>query len=90
MASASWEWSGRKATVLFDVNVATNPKVAVVNPSDYQVVGQPTARVDLPAKFLARFEYVQNVVVPGMLHASFVRSLPGCVRKAVIFQNGRE
>jgi CO/xanthine dehydrogenase Mo-binding subunit len=55
------------------IELTTNPKVAVVNPSDYQVVGQPTARVDLPAKFLAQFEYVQNVVVPGMLHARVVR-----------------
>ena len=55
------------------IELTTNPKVAVVNPSDYQVVGQPTARVDLPAKFLAQFEYVHNVVVPGMLHARVVR-----------------
>ena len=55
------------------IELTTNPKVAVVNPSDYQVVGQPTPRVDLLAKFLAQFEYVHNVVVPGMLHARVVR-----------------
>jgi CO/xanthine dehydrogenase Mo-binding subunit len=55
------------------IELTANPNVAVVNPSDYQVVGEPTPRVDLPAKFLAQFEYVHNVVVPGMLHARVVR-----------------
>lgn len=53
--------------------LTTNPAVAVVNPSDYQVVGRSAPRVDLPAKFLAQFEYVHNVVVPGMLHGRVVR-----------------
>jgi nicotinate dehydrogenase subunit B len=55
------------------IELTTNPAVAVVNPSDYRVVGQRVPRVDLPAKFLAQFEFVHNVVVPGMLHGRVVR-----------------
>ncbi|MBK4738414.1 xanthine dehydrogenase family protein molybdopterin-binding subunit [Noviherbaspirillum pedocola] len=39
----------------------------------YRIVGQPVPRVDLPAKLMGNFEYVQNVRVPGMLHGRVVR-----------------
>jgi len=46
------------------------------NPADYTIVGQPFGRVDIPAKMAGTFEYVQNVRVPGMLHARVVRPAP--------------
>jgi nicotinate dehydrogenase subunit B len=55
------------------IELTTNPAVTVVNPADYQVVGQPTPRVDLPAKFLGQFRYVHNVAITGMLHGRVVR-----------------
>ena len=41
--------------------------------ADYTVVGQPVARVDLPAKATGSFEYVHNIRLPGMLHGRVVR-----------------
>ncbi len=46
------------------------------SPSDYRIVGQAVPRVDIPAKVTGRFEYVQNVRVPGMLHGRIVRPAP--------------
>jgi nicotinate dehydrogenase subunit B len=42
-------------------------------PSAYRWVGHATPRVDLPAKALGTFTYVQDVAIPGMLHARIVR-----------------
>jgi nicotinate dehydrogenase subunit B len=39
----------------------------------YTVVGQSIPRVDIPAKVTAQFTYMQDVRVPGMLHARVVR-----------------
>ncbi|HTJ24718.1 MAG TPA: molybdopterin cofactor-binding domain-containing protein [Candidatus Limnocylindria bacterium] len=41
-------------------------------PQSYSVIGKPIPRVELPAKITGRFTYVQNVRVPGMLHARLV------------------
>jgi nicotinate dehydrogenase subunit B len=41
-------------------------------PASYAVIGKPIPRVELPAKVTGRFPYVQNVRVPGMLHARLV------------------
>ena len=42
-------------------------------PADYELVGTPVARAELPDKLTARFSYVQDVKVPGMLHGRVVR-----------------
>ncbi|MFA6180361.1 MAG: molybdopterin cofactor-binding domain-containing protein, partial [Candidatus Methylopumilus sp.] len=39
----------------------------------YQIVGQSTPRVDLPAKATGELVYVHDVRVPGMLHGRVVR-----------------
>jgi nicotinate dehydrogenase subunit B len=41
-------------------------------PTSYRVVGKPVPRVDIPAKLNGAFRYVQNVRVPGMVHARMV------------------
>lgn len=41
--------------------------------SSYKVVGQPLHRDDIPDKIFGRFTYVQDVKLPGMLHARVVR-----------------
>jgi len=58
------------------------PDVPVKNPKDYKVVGKKQDRVDLPPKFTAKFTYVQDVRVPGMLHGRVVRP-PTVVSKPV-------
>jgi nicotinate dehydrogenase subunit B len=55
------------------IQLASNANVAVKAPGDYTVVGKPVQRVDLPDKFLAKFTYMQDVRVEGMLHARVVR-----------------
>jgi CO/xanthine dehydrogenase Mo-binding subunit len=46
------------------------------SPSEYRIVGQAVPRVDIPAKVTGRFEYVQNIRRPGMLHGRIVRPAP--------------
>jgi CO/xanthine dehydrogenase Mo-binding subunit len=41
--------------------------------SEWNVLGQPVPRVDMPAMVTGQFEFVQNVRVPGMLHGAVVR-----------------
>jgi nicotinate dehydrogenase subunit B len=42
-------------------------------PADYTIVGQSVPRVDIPAKVTGEWTYMQDVRVPGMLHARVVR-----------------
>jgi nicotinate dehydrogenase subunit B len=41
--------------------------------SDYKLVGNSVARVDIPDKMTGRFTYMQDFRLPGMLHARVVR-----------------
>ncbi len=52
-----------------DVRGAAKPK----SPSEYRIVGKPVARLDIPPKAYARFQYVVDVKVPRMMHARIVR-----------------
>src|SRR5919106_552738 len=50
----------------------------------YGVVGKSAPRLDLPGKFAGRPSYVQDMVLPGMLHGRVVRPSHGFSRlKAV-------
>jgi len=42
-------------------------------PEDYHIVGKPMPRSDIPAKVAGEPSFVQDVRVPGMLHARVVR-----------------
>ena len=41
--------------------------------SEYRIVGTNAPRLDLPAKFAGRASYVQDMTLPGMLHARVIR-----------------
>jgi nicotinate dehydrogenase subunit B len=43
------------------------------NPAAYQIMGQPVPRVDIPAKVTGGAAYVQDMRLPGMVHARVVR-----------------
>jgi nicotinate dehydrogenase subunit B len=43
------------------------------NPATYRVMGQPVPRVDIPAKATGGAAYVQDMRLPGMVHARLVR-----------------
>jgi CO/xanthine dehydrogenase Mo-binding subunit len=42
-------------------------------PARYRLIGKPLARVDIPAKVTGGAAYVQDMRLPGMLHARVVR-----------------
>jgi nicotinate dehydrogenase subunit B len=47
--------------------------VAPKPPSAYRIVGQPIPRVDLPDKIFGLPSFIQDLVLPGMLHGQVVR-----------------
>jgi nicotinate dehydrogenase subunit B len=55
------------------LNIKLDPKIALKNPASHTVVGQSIPRVDIPAKVTARFSYIHDFKLPGMLHARVVR-----------------
>lgn len=50
------------------INGSAKPK----DPSSYSTVGKRVARIDIPDKVMARATYIQDVRVPGMLHARVI------------------
>lgn len=55
------------------LGLAVDPKAPLKPPARYTVVGKPVFRDDIPGKSTGTFRYVQDVVVPGMLHARVIR-----------------
>tara|TARA_R110000851_G_scaffold332391_1_gene508440 strand:+ start:145166 stop:147457 length:2292 start_codon:yes stop_codon:yes gene_type:complete len=47
--------------------------VPLKDPKDYEFVGKPVPRVDIPTKLTGGLIYVHDLRVPGMLHARIVR-----------------
>ena len=43
------------------------------DPSQYKIVGKPHPRMDIADKAFAKFEYVTDARVPGMLHGRMIR-----------------
>ncbi|HEX4780019.1 MAG TPA: molybdopterin cofactor-binding domain-containing protein, partial [Usitatibacter sp.] len=43
------------------------------DPRDYTVAGKAVPRLDIPAKVSARYRYITDFSVPGMLHARVIR-----------------
>ncbi|MEO6984165.1 MAG: molybdopterin cofactor-binding domain-containing protein [Paralcaligenes sp.] len=55
------------------LDVSFDEKVSVKKPNGYKIVGKSIARVDIPGKVTGEFTYMQDIKVPGMLHARVVR-----------------
>ncbi|MGB9115169.1 molybdopterin cofactor-binding domain-containing protein [Bradyrhizobium sp.] len=55
------------------LHVQAQPKSRLKDPSTYKVMGQPVPRVDIPAKVTGGAAYVQDMRLPGMVHARVVR-----------------
>jgi nicotinate dehydrogenase subunit B len=49
------------------------PAVKPKKYTDYKIVGTSVKRVDLPAKLTAKYTYIADVKVPGMLHGRVIR-----------------
>jgi CO/xanthine dehydrogenase Mo-binding subunit len=55
------------------LHVQAQPKSQLKDPSTFKVIGQPVPRVDIPAKVTGGAAYVQDMRLPGMVHARIVR-----------------
>ncbi|MFL6792329.1 MAG: molybdopterin cofactor-binding domain-containing protein [Bradyrhizobium sp.] len=55
------------------LHVQAQPKSRLKNPATFRVLGQPVPRVDIPAKVTGGAAYVQDMRLPGMVHARVVR-----------------
>ncbi len=63
------------------LTLKVNPAAPLKDPKDYTIVGKPVPRLDIPAKIFGTFDFVQDVKVPGMLHARVVH--PAGVRSTL-------
>ena len=55
------------------LQVQVDADAPLAQPSGYSVVGTSPRRPDVPAKCTGRCTYIQDVTVPGMLHAKVLR-----------------
>jgi nicotinate dehydrogenase subunit B len=55
------------------LHVQAQPKSKLKDPATFKVMGQPIPRVDIPAKVTGGAAYVQDMRLPGMVHARIVR-----------------
>jgi nicotinate dehydrogenase subunit B len=55
------------------LHVQAQPTSKLKDPARYEVMGQPLPRVDIPAKVTGGAAYVQDMRLPGMVHARIVR-----------------
>ena len=55
------------------LHVQAQPSSKLKDPATYTVMGQPFQRVDIPAKVTGGAAYVQDMRLPGMVHARVVR-----------------
>jgi nicotinate dehydrogenase subunit B len=55
------------------LHVEAQPQSKLKDPSSYRFIGKPMERVDIPAKMTGAVAYVQDLRLPGMVHARVVR-----------------
>ena len=55
------------------LHVTAQPQSKLKDPRNYSVIGRPLQRVDIPAKVTGEIAYVQDLRLPGMVHARVVR-----------------
>jgi nicotinate dehydrogenase subunit B len=65
-----------------DLHVAASPDTKLKDPGQFKLMNRPVRRVDIPAKVTGGAAYVQDIRLPGMLHARIVRP-PGYGAKLV-------
>jgi len=55
------------------LHVQAQPTSPLTPPAEHRVIGKPLPRVDIPAKVTGGPSYVQDLRLPGMVHARVVR-----------------
>jgi nicotinate dehydrogenase subunit B len=82
-------WSYGELVASDTLHVQAQARSTLKDPSTFKVVGQPVPRVDIPAKVTGGAAYVQDMRLPGMVHARIVRppsygaELTGCDTSSV-------
>ena len=56
-----------------ELEMKVNDKVQLKPPASYTIVGRSIRRFDIPGKVTGRFQYMQDVKVPDMVHARVIR-----------------
>ncbi|GGC57835.1 xanthine dehydrogenase family protein molybdopterin-binding subunit [Undibacterium terreum] len=56
-----------------DLHRQAAPASVLKPPSSYTLIGHPVPRVDIPGKLTGGSSYVQDIRLPGMLHARVIR-----------------
>ncbi|QSI30394.1 molybdopterin-dependent oxidoreductase [Variovorax sp. RKNM96] len=56
-----------------DLHRRAEPRSELVEPAKHRVIGQSLRRVDIPGKVTGGASYVQDMRLPGMVHARIVR-----------------
>jgi len=70
-----------------NLHVQAQPKSSLKDPAAYRLIGTSMPRVDIPAKLTGGASYVQDIRLPGMLHARAIRQ-PGVGAKLLDFDTG--
>jgi len=66
------------------LGVAVDPKAPLKDSARFRYIGKSLPRPDVPAKVTGRHPYLQDLVLPGMLHARVIRPpSPGATLKAL-------
>ena len=55
------------------LHVAAKPQSHFIEPGSYRLIGKPMPRVDIPGKVTGSVAFVQDLRLPGMVHARVVR-----------------
>jgi nicotinate dehydrogenase subunit B len=55
------------------LHVRAEPQSKLVDPASHKVMGRPLPRIDIPGKVTGGVSYVQDLRLPGMVHARVVR-----------------
>jgi nicotinate dehydrogenase subunit B len=55
------------------LNVAVDAKAPLKDPTTYTIVGKPLLRPDVPAKCTGKREFVQDHILPNLLHGRVIR-----------------
>ncbi len=70
-----------------NLHVAAAPASALKPPSSYRLMGKPMPRIDIPTKLTGGAAYVQDIRLPGMLHARAIRQ-PSVGARLLDFDTG--
>jgi nicotinate dehydrogenase subunit B len=70
-----------------NLHVEASASSPLKNPAAYRLMGTPLQRIDIPAKLTGGASYVQDMRLPGMLHARVVRQ-PSVGAKLLDFDTG--